>query len=212
VSHCESRKTIGTRQRTRAAGIIPNDPVARPLCSQRAFLKNPNLGYAHAALTVGGAEGDCWSSGQDTIVLGAIADLKTRLAINSRQVIIGGYSSGGNLGYPIIFRNSKLFALALFENTAPNGNFTTLLAAAAPPAGWRFPIRHLCHTEDTTFECADLRPTLGSSGSAVAAGHDSILYEMSGGHWEDAVNGRGTWPDFDAKLRPFLNQTFESPP
>ncbi len=34
---------------------------------------------------------------------------------------------------------------------------------------------------------------------------------MSGGHWENPVGGRGTWPDFDAKLRPLLGQTFQSP-
>ncbi|MCC6810512.1 MAG: hypothetical protein IT381_23990 [Deltaproteobacteria bacterium] len=174
------------------------------------------------ALAVGGAEGACWSaSTASNIVLGALAELKTRLAINDKEVILGGYSSGGDVGYPIIFKNSKLFALALFENTAPgNAQAAAALADnAAPPAGWRFPIRHLCHIDDeiASFKCSALRPILGPSTSDATPGivknkgHDSFLHEMDGTHYQADVNGRGTWADFHAKLRPYLKQTWTSP-
>jgi hypothetical protein len=167
------------------------------------------------ALAVGGAEGACWPSEATStgIILGAIDALTTRLAIKSKEIILGGYSSGGDVGYPIIFKNSRRFALALFENTAPS-NSSALIAAAAPPNGWRFPIRHLCHMSDqvASYKCDAVRPILGANGSAAQAGHASVLHEMAGLHWQDPTpDGRGTWPDFQAKLRPYLLQTFASP-
>ena len=145
--------------------------------------------------------------------MGAIDALTTRLAIKSKEIVLGGYSSGGDVGYPIIFKNSRRFALAMFENTAP-ANSWALINAAAPPNGWRFPIRHLCHTGDqvASYACSAVRPILGTGGTAAQAGHASILHEMDGPHWQDpTADGRGTWPDFQVKLRPYLLQTFISP-
>lgn len=162
------------------------------------------------ALTIGAAEtGDnCWENSMEGTILAVIEDVQTRLAIDPKQIIIGGYSSGGDVSYLTIFHNSKKFALGLFENTAPPSNMTTVLAAAAPPNGWRFPIGHLCHTEDSTYRCATVKTRLDA---ATNAGHAVTYFEMSGGHWEDPVGDRGTWLDFDAKLRPLLGQSFQSP-
>jgi hypothetical protein len=162
------------------------------------------------AMTIGAEEtgSACWKSSDESIILSVIDDIQTRLAIDPKQIIIGGYSSGGDVSYLTIFHNSKRFAMGLFENTAPPSNMTAALAAAAPPGGWRFPIAHLCHTQDTTYPCATVQSRLAS---ATGAGHAVSYFEMDGGHWEDDVNGRGTWPDFDAKLRPFLNETHLAP-
>jgi predicted esterase len=145
----------------------------------------------------------------------AIADVKTRLAIKDNEVILGGYSSGGDVGYPIIFKNSKSFALALFENTAPGNaaQSTTLAQSAAPQNGWRFPIRHLCHDNDEigTYKCAALRGIIGAGGTFATLGHASVLHEMDGTHWMPDANGRGTWADFHATLRPYLSQTWTTP-
>jgi hypothetical protein len=162
------------------------------------------------ALTIGAAEtgSACWQSSMESTILAVIDDVQTRLAIDPKQIIIGGYSSGGDVSYLTIFHNSKKFALGLFENTAPPSNMAAEVAQTAPPGGWRFPIGHLCHSEDTTYPCATVQSRLAA---AADAGHVVTYFEMSGGHWENPVGDRGTWPDFDSKLRPFLGQTYQSP-
>ena len=49
----------------------------------------------------------------------AIADVKTHFNIDPRQVVLGGYSSGGDLSYRIAFTHSTEIAGVLAENTAP---------------------------------------------------------------------------------------------
>ena len=63
------------------------------------------------SVAVGGEEGGCWDVDSDGAkVLATIADVKTHFNIDPRRVILGGYSSGGDLAYRTAFYNSSAFA------------------------------------------------------------------------------------------------------
>lgn len=158
------------------------------------------------SLAPGGREGACWS-GEATDgakVLAAIADMKTRFNIDPYRIVIGGYSSGGDIGYPLLFKNAKLFAGGLFENTGPSTTAMTL----ATTATWKVNIAHLHHTGDTTYPIAALRTkmtTLKSSGFPV------VLIEKPGTHYDKDNGATGTQYDLRTFLLPHLNNGWVAP-
>ena len=84
------------------------------------YTVDPGADRDYIAITVGGREDDCWNPSADVpTVLAAIADVKTHLNISPRRVILGGYSSGGDLAYRTIFVHANEFAGLLAENSSP---------------------------------------------------------------------------------------------
>ncbi len=110
----------------------------------------------YITMAPGGAEGACWFSNgsyaaQSAKILSAIADIKTRYNISASQVFIGGYSSGGDIGYPILFQNSTMFAGGLFVNTSPRGDGSGVNGIAAGQSStFKGHIYHVAHTGDNT--------------------------------------------------------------
>jgi len=152
------------------------------------------------SLAPGGRETTCWSglSTDGPKILAAIADLKTHFNIDPRRVVLGGYSSGGDIGYPLVFANANMFAGALFENTGPSGAALT----ASQTAAWKLPIVHLAHLSDTTYPIAAVRTnmqTLRNNGFTVT------LIEKAGTHWDNDSGATGTAYDLRAFLLPHLN-------
>ena len=158
------------------------------------------------SLAPGGRETTCWSglSTDGPKILAAIADLKTHFNIDPRRVVLGGYSSGGDIGYPLIFANANMFAGALFENTGPSSAALT----ASQTAAWKLPIVHLAHLSDTTYPIAAVRTnmqTLRNNGFAVT------LIEKAGTHWDNDSGTTGTQYDLRTFLLPHLNDGWVSP-
>lgn len=159
------------------------------------------------SLAVGGREGACWSGGVVTDgpkVLAAIADIKTHFNIDPRRVFLGGYSSGGDIGYPLAFQNAKLFAGVLFENTGPS----TLALTASQTAAWKLNIVHLAHVGDTTYPITKIRTnmtTLKNNGFPVT------LIEKEGTHWDNDNGAFGTQYDLRTFLLPYLNAGWMAP-
>lgn len=158
------------------------------------------------SLAVGGREGSCWSnvSTDGPKILAAIADIKTHFNIDPRRVFLGGYSSGGDIGYPLIFQNAKLFAGALFENTGPSAAALT----ASQTAAWKLNIAHLAHTSDDTYPIAGIRSsmnTLKNNGFPV------ILIEKPGTHWDNDNGTTGTDYDLRTFLLPYLKAGWMAP-
>lgn len=158
------------------------------------------------SLAPGGRETTCWSS--DTTdgpkVLAAIADMKTRFNIDPYRIVIGGYSSGGDIGYPLLFKNGNMFAGALFENTGPNSNALTVSKTTT----WKMPIVHLAHLSDNTYPIAATRTniqTLRNNGYTVT------LIEKAGGHYDNDNGAFGTQYDLRTFLLPHLNDGWVAP-
>ena len=84
-------------------------------------------------------------------VLAAIANVKTHFNVDPRHVVIGGYSSGGDLAYRTAFYNANTFAGLLAENTSPFRDTESSAADSIAAASWKFNVVHLAHTGDDTY-------------------------------------------------------------
>ncbi len=167
---------------------------------------SPGSAQTWISITIGGREGTCWSNvaTDGSKVLSAIADIKTHFNIDPRRVYLGGYSSGGDIGYPLAFQNAKLFAGVLFENTGPSSVAMTASQAAA----WKLNIAHLAHTGDTTYPIANIRSNMTTLKNA---GFNVILIEKAGTHWDNDNGAYGTAYDLRTFLLPYLNTGWVSP-
>jgi predicted esterase len=132
------------------------------------------------SVTVGGREDGCWDPGSDQPkVLAAIASMKTHFNVNPRRVIIGGYSSGGDLAYRTAFYNASMFAGLLAENTSPFRDTGSTADQSIAAAAWRFNVVHLAHTEDETYGIDGVRSEIKE---LKDAGFPVTLIERPGGH------------------------------
>ena len=82
---------------------------------------DPAESYVMVAPT--GREGDCWSppqSGADeAVVTSTIADVSERFNIDPGRIVLGGYSSGGDLSYRYAYHHSAAIDGVLVANSAP---------------------------------------------------------------------------------------------
>jgi len=83
---------------------------------------SPGSARDYISIAVGGRENQCWHVDDDApTVLAAIADMKTHFNINPHRVVLGGYSSGGDLTYRTAFYNANMFAGVLVETRHRSG-------------------------------------------------------------------------------------------
>lgn len=167
------------------------------------------------SIAVGGREGGCWDPNADQAkVLAAIADIKTHFNVNPRRVILGGYSSGGDLAYRTAFYNANSFAGILVENTSPFRDTGSSQAASLAAASWKFHVVHLAHLQDTTYPIAGVR---AETDAMVAAGFPLTRVEVDGGHYDEPgaiENGHavpGTSADLATYLLPHIDDGWLSP-
>ncbi|HTR73870.1 MAG TPA: hypothetical protein VMH33_01250 [Solirubrobacterales bacterium] len=166
-------------------------------------------------LALGGREGGCWDPPADeSKVLEALANFETHFNVNPKRVILGGYSSGGDLAYRTGFFHSSTFAGLLIVNSAPFRDTGATEAELLGAATTKFHILHLAHEEDETYELAEVR----SEVEAVKdAGFPIELIEVPGEHWNDPgdiVEGApvpGTDADILTYLLPHIDEGWESP-
>jgi len=138
-------------------------------------------------VAVGGREGGCWSpSADEAKVMAALADVETHFNVDRGRVILGGYSSGGDLAYRTGFRHSSIFQGLLIENSSPFRDTESSAAESLGAATRKLPIVHLAHTGDTTYPIAGVRQEVGE---VKAAGFPIELIERSGAHYDGNTNG-----------------------
>lgn len=163
-------------------------------------------------ISPGGEEGSCWNVNADsTKVLQALADIKTHFNIDPRRVVIGGYSSGGDLAYRTAFYNASLFSGVIIENSSPFRDTGSTQAASLAAASWKFNVAHLLHTEDTVYPPAGVRTELAA---LVTAGYPVTKIELPGGHYVTCTTWDtpgSTCSDFRTKLLPFMNAGWLAP-
>jgi predicted esterase len=156
-------------------------------------------------LSLGGRDGGCWNPLAETepLVMAAIADFETHFNVNRRRVILGGYSSGGDLAYRTAFKRSSTFAGLLIENSAPfrdtEASEAELLGAATP----KLPIVHLAHAEDETYELDEVEPEIAA---VRAAGFPVEFIVHPGGHSDSHTN-----PDLLTYLLPHIDDGWLAP-
>jgi CARDB len=156
------------------------------------------------SIAVGGAEDACWDPGGDQAkVLAAIASVKTHFNISPRQVIIGGYSSGGDLAYRTAFYNANMFAGLLAENTSPFRDTGSSQSQSLAAAAWKFNIVHLAHTSDETYGIDGVKHEVGA---VKAAGFPVTFIERPGTHSDDHTDS-----DLRTYLLPHIDDGWLSP-
>jgi aryl-phospho-beta-D-glucosidase BglC (GH1 family) len=135
----------------------------------------------------GAREGLCWQAGSSNIVSASIANARTHFNIEPK-IYLGGYSSGGDIGYKYAFEHSEVIAGCLFQNTrpfqAPWGAYAAYAAAKD-----KFPIAHLAAISDGTYALVNVR---GDMNLLKAAGYPVRTIEKAGTHFDpdlDPVEG-----------------------
>jgi hypothetical protein len=170
-----------------------------------------SLGPAQSYITIapGGREGGCWNAGSDSAgVLAAIANVKTHFNINPRRVVLGGYSSGGDLAYRTAFYNASMFAGVLAEDTTPFRDTGSTGAASLAAAAWKFHVVHVAHVDDNVYPIDTVR---AETDAMSAAGFPMQRIERAGGHWIPDTPTTGTKHDLRTLLLPHLNDGWVSP-
>ena len=147
-------------------------------------------------------------------VMASIANVKTRLNIHPKRIILGGYSSGGNLSYRIAFYHADAFAGVLAADSAPFYGTGSTQAASLAAAARKFNIVHLAHLQDNTFPIATVR---SETSALTAASYPLTLVERPGNHYDPAgtlVNGQpvpGTSADIRTLFFPYLDANWTTP-
>jgi predicted esterase len=143
-------------------------------------------------------------------VLAAIADVKTHVNIAPRRLILGGYSSGGDLGYRTIFYHADQFAGLLAENTSPFRDTGSTEAQSLAAASWRFNVVHLAHEQDAVYPLGGVTSEVNDMKNA---GFPITLLTQPGDQWDDpGQNGyAGTAGDLVTYLLPHINDAWSAP-
>lgn len=170
---------------------------------------SPGGDQSYIAVAPAGREGDCWDVSADPArVERTIADVQTHFNVDPRRVVLGGYSSGGDLAYRTAFYDANRFAGLLVENTSPFRDTGSSQAASLAAAAWRFPVVHLAHLQDTTYPIAGVR---AETDAMIAAGFPLTRIERAGHHWDDDTPTSGTDHDLRTLLLPHLNDGWTAP-
>jgi len=150
-------------------------------------------------LSLGGRDGGCWNPMAETEpwVLAAIADFESHFNVDRGRIVLGGYSSGGDLAYRTAFNHSSTFAELLIENSAPFRDTEESEAQLLAAATTKFPIVHLAHEEDQIYKLAEVEPEIEA---VRAAGFPVELIERPGGHSDSH-----TEPDLIELLLPHID-------
>ncbi|HEX4610815.1 MAG TPA: FG-GAP-like repeat-containing protein, partial [Urbifossiella sp.] len=161
-------------------------------------------GTPYIEIALDGREGGAWDVDADpAAVLAAIADVKTHYNIETTRVILGGYSSGGDLSYRVAFTNSEQIAGVLAENTTPFRDTGLTQDEALSAASFQFHVVQLAHTGDTTYPLA----TVQSETDAVKnAGFPLQLLTAPGHHFDN-----NTVSDYQTLVLPHISDGWTSP-
>ena len=139
----------------------------------------------HIGISVGGADGHCWTASDDAKVLAAIDDISSCFWVHQKKVVIAGFSSGGELAYRVGLSHASRFAGILIEDSglyAANSNPDALLANAS----WKINIAHRTHTSDPVFPLATVKADWVKT---KAAGFPLVTKETPGRTTERAPTG-----------------------
>lgn len=168
----------------------------------------------YLAMAPSGADGGCWDvNASPASVLAQLAALETHFNIDRRRIVLGGYSSGGDMAYRMGLDHPTAFAGLLIENSSPFRD-SGATAAQAASASAKFPIVHLAHLQDTTYPIATVK---AETDQLIAAGFPLTRIEVDGGHYDDAgatENGHrvpGTDADVATYLLPHMADDWRSP-
>lgn len=175
-----------------------------------AWSISPGGNQSWLSVSVGGRDGECWNVDTDgPLALAALDDVKRRLNVDPRRVVIGGYSSGGDVAYRTAFYNARRFAGVIAENTSPFRDTGSSQSASLAAAAWKLNVAHVAHLSDATYPIAGVR---AETGALTTAGYAMTRIERAGTHWDADTASSGTNYDMRTYLLPYLDAGWTAPP
>jgi dienelactone hydrolase len=153
----------------------------------------------YITIAPGGREGGCWNGDDAATALAAIADAQRHFDVDPHRVLIGGFSSGGDLAYRTALANPGTFAGVLAVNCLPP-------AASGAGAAFKPHVVHLAHTEDEAYNITDVRR---ETDALAAAGYPLSRIERPGHHWDGG--DAGTLNDIMTLLLPHVDDGWRAP-
>ena len=123
-------------------------------------------------------------------------------------MVLGGYSSGGDLAYRLAFYHSLMVSGVLAENTSPFRDTGSTATQSLAAAQWKFNVVHLAHTEDEVYPIDGVRNEIATM---QQAGFPVQLIERPGTHYDNSTATSGTDYDLQTYLLPHLGDGWRSP-
>lgn len=153
--------------------------------------------HGYLALSLGGRDGTCWTPSVDEAkVIAAITDFEAHFNVNAHRVILGGYSSGGDLAYRTGFRHSSTIAGLLIENSSPFRDTESTQAESLGAATTKFHIAHLAHEQDTEYPLAGVHAEIEA---VENAGFPVTFIQKPGEHFDSHTDS-----DLQDELLPLI--------
>lgn len=154
-------------------------------------------GHGWLTLSLGGRDGTCWTPSVDEAkVIAAITDFEAHFNVDTHRVILGGYSSGGDLAYRTGFRHSSTIAGLLIENSSPFRDTESTQAESLGAATTKFHIAHLAHTGDTEYPIAGVKAEIEA---VKNAGFPTTFIQKPGEHFDSHTDS-----DLQEELLPLI--------
>ena len=135
----------------------------------------------YIAISIGGGDGRCWDLRQDPdLVTAAIAHVRSCFYVHQKQIVLGGFSSGGMLAYKLAMSDAGTYAGVLIEDSGlSQGLDGGSVDAALTNAAWKINIAHTARTRDGLFAIAGVR---ADRDKMIARGFPLQYRELDGVH------------------------------
>jgi predicted esterase len=177
-------------------------------------------GYHYITVSPDGAETGikCWtpdqpnSAGGERRILDTVKSVTAHFNIDPRQIILTGYSSGGDLAYRTAFYHAELFAGVIATNTAPFQDTGSSPEASIAAADWKFNVYHLAHDADDAYPLAGVQQEINAM---TAAGFPVEFVHRPGGHYVAPTNpdnpADGTFWEIQRAIQEHMDDGWKSP-
>jgi predicted esterase len=128
-----------------------------------------------------GRDGSCFNTApaDQATLLAAIADVKTHFNIAPKNVVIGGYSAGGDLAARTAFAHATSFAGLMVMVGRPFQVSSGQRASELANAGWKLNVVIRAHVSDGSYPIANTRT---DRDALLAAGFPTTYNEVAGDH------------------------------
>lgn len=135
----------------------------------------------YLAIAVGGRDGACWKLSEDTaLVTAAIEHVRSCFSVHQKQIVLGGYDSGGELALAVAMHDASSYAGVLVEHsTLSSAVGTGQVDATLANAAWKIPVAIVAGTEDLDYPIAKVRADVEKM---QTAGFPTELIETNDAH------------------------------
>lgn len=152
----------------------------------------------YIAISVGGRDGECWEVPEDAaLVSAAIEHVRSCFAVHQKQVVIGGYDSGGQLAFSMAMADANKFAGILVEHASLSSAVgASKVASTLAAAAWKLPVSIRAGINDEYYPIATMRSDVEKM---QTAGFPAELFETQNEHggetddWEALLPKMAAW-------------------